>query len=51
MKCMVYGTPEKKEEYLIERVHGAIESLTRQLHLWVVYVKLSSAVVGGYGMT
>ena len=33
MKIMVYGTPVTSEEDLIARVHGAIESLTRQLHL------------------
>ena len=30
MKSMVYGTPVTSEEDLIARVHGAIESLTRQ---------------------
>ena len=33
MKSMVYGTPVTSEEDLIARVHGAIESLTRQPHL------------------
>ena len=33
MKSMVYGTPVTSEEDLVTRVHGAIESLTRQLHL------------------
>ena len=33
MKNMVYGTHVTSEEDLIARVHGAIESLTRQLHL------------------
>ena len=33
MKSMVYGTPATSEEDLIVRVHGAIENLTRQLHL------------------
>ena len=33
MKCMVYGTPVTSEEDVIARVHGAIESLTRQLHV------------------
>ena len=32
MKSMVYGTPVTSED-LILRVHGATESLTRQLHL------------------
>ena len=35
MKSMVYGTPVTSEEDLIARVHGAIESLTRQLHCHV----------------
>ena len=29
---MMYDTPVTSEEDLIARVHGAIESLTRQLH-------------------
>ena len=33
MKSVVYGTPVTSEEDLIARVHGVIESLTRQLHL------------------
>ena len=33
VKSMVYGTPVTSEEDLTERVHGAIESLTRQPHL------------------
>ena len=33
MKSIVYGTPVTSEEDLIARVHGLIESLTRQLHL------------------
>ena len=33
MKSMVYGTTVTSEEDLTARVHGAIESLTRQLHL------------------
>ena len=33
MKNMVYGTPVTSEEDLIAGVYGAIESLTRQLHL------------------
>ena len=33
MESMVYGTPVTSEENLIARVHGAIESLTRQPHL------------------
>ena len=33
MKSIVYGTPVTSEENLIARGHGAIESLTRQLHL------------------
>ena len=30
---MVFGIPVMSEEYLITRVRGAIESLTRQPHL------------------
>ena len=33
VKSMVYDTPVTSEEDLIARVHGAIESLTRQPHL------------------
>ena len=33
MKSIVYGTPLTSAEYLIARVHGAIESLTRQSQL------------------
>ena len=33
MKSMVYGIPVTSEEDLIGRVHGAIESPTRQPHL------------------
>ena len=33
MKSMVNGTPVTSEEDLIARVHGAIESVTRQPHL------------------
>ena len=33
MKTMEYETPVTSEEDLIARVHGAIESLTRQLNL------------------
>ena len=33
MKSMVYGTPVTSEEDLIARIHGAIQSLTRQPHL------------------
>ena len=34
MKSMVYGTPGTSDEDLIARVHGAIENLTRQPHLF-----------------
>ena len=34
MKSMVYGIPATSEEDLIARVQGAIESLTRQPHLF-----------------
>ena len=33
MKNLVYSTPVTSEEDLISRVHGAVENLTRQLHL------------------
>ena len=33
MKALVYATPVTSEEDLITRVHGAIEILSRQLHL------------------
>ena len=33
MGSMVIGNPKTSEEHLMARVHGAIESLTRQLHL------------------